>query len=158
MKLAHIADAHLGIRQYYRQTPAGINQREADVAQAFRAAIDGVIAARPDAIVVAGPRKDVTVPPGAAVVDVTGTYIVPGLFDVFATQNNQAQANAHLYMGVTSIVGLEDLTPKVVLVTVRFPWIDKSGNEIGGETSTYTLKRDTTGALRVRASVMHGAE
>ena len=56
------------------------------------------------------------------------------------------------------IVGLEDLTPKVVLVTVRFPWIDKTGNEIGGETSTYTLKRDTTGALRVRASVMHGAE
>ena len=54
MKLAHIADPHLGIRQYHRQTPAGINQREADVAQAFRAAIDGVIAARPDAVVVAG--------------------------------------------------------------------------------------------------------
>ncbi len=54
MKLAHIADPHLGIRQYHRQTPAGINQREADVAQAFRNAIDGVIAARPDAVVVAG--------------------------------------------------------------------------------------------------------
>ena len=54
MKLAHIADPHLGIRQYHRQTSAGINQREADVAQAFRAAIDGVIAARPDAVVVAG--------------------------------------------------------------------------------------------------------
>ncbi len=54
MKLAHIADAHLGIRQYHRQTPSGINQREADVAHAFRAAIDGVLAARPDAIVVAG--------------------------------------------------------------------------------------------------------
>ncbi len=54
MKLAHIADPHLGIRQYHRQTSSGINQREADVAQAFRAAIDGVIAARPDAVVVAG--------------------------------------------------------------------------------------------------------
>ena len=54
MKLAHIADPHLGIRQYHRQTSGGINQREADVAQAFRAAIDGVIAARPDAVVVAG--------------------------------------------------------------------------------------------------------
>ncbi len=54
MKLAHIADPHLGIRQYHRQTSSGINQREADVAQAFRAAIDGVIAARPDAIVIAG--------------------------------------------------------------------------------------------------------
>ena len=37
MKLAHIADPHLGARQYHRQTPNGINQREADVAQAFRA-------------------------------------------------------------------------------------------------------------------------
>jgi DNA repair protein SbcD/Mre11 len=54
VKLAHIADPHLGIRQYHRQTPSGINQREADVAQAFRAAVDGVIAARPEAVVVAG--------------------------------------------------------------------------------------------------------
>jgi hypothetical protein len=44
----------LGFRQYYRQTPEGINQREADVAHAFRAAVDGVIAARPDAVVIAG--------------------------------------------------------------------------------------------------------
>jgi DNA repair protein SbcD/Mre11 len=54
VKLAHIADPHLGIRQYHRQTPTGINQREADVANAFRAAIDGVITAGPDAVVVAG--------------------------------------------------------------------------------------------------------
>jgi exonuclease SbcD len=54
VKLAHIADPHLGVRQYHRQTQSGINQREADVAHAFRAAVDGVLAARPDAIVVAG--------------------------------------------------------------------------------------------------------
>jgi len=54
VKLAHIADPHLGIRQYHRQTSTGINQREADVASAFRAAVDGVLAARPDAVVVAG--------------------------------------------------------------------------------------------------------
>jgi hypothetical protein len=54
VKLAHIADPHLGIRQYHRQTSTGINQREADVASAFRAAIDGVVAAKPDAVVVAG--------------------------------------------------------------------------------------------------------
>src|SRR4030095_10223429 len=54
VKVAHIADPHLGIRQYHRQTSAGINQREADVAQAFRAAIDGVIEARPDVVVLAG--------------------------------------------------------------------------------------------------------
>ena len=45
MKLAHIADSHLGIRQYHRQTSGGINQREADVAAAFKRAIDRTIAA-----------------------------------------------------------------------------------------------------------------
>jgi DNA repair exonuclease SbcCD nuclease subunit len=54
VKLAHLADLHLGFRQYHRQTPTGLNQREADVANAFRHAIDGVIAVRPDAVLVAG--------------------------------------------------------------------------------------------------------
>lgn len=54
MKLAHLADLHLGFRQYHRQTPNGLNQREADVAAAARRAVDQVIQARPDAVVVAG--------------------------------------------------------------------------------------------------------
>ncbi len=54
MRIAHLADAHLGFRQYYRLTPNGINQREADVANAFRAAVDGVLEARPDAVIIAG--------------------------------------------------------------------------------------------------------
>lgn len=54
MKLAHLADLHLGFRQYYRNTPAGINQREADVAAAFECAVTDVIAARPDAVLIAG--------------------------------------------------------------------------------------------------------
>ncbi len=68
MKLAHIADPHLGARQYHRQTPNGINQREADVAQAFRAAVDGVIAARPDVVVVAGDLFHSVRPTNAAIV------------------------------------------------------------------------------------------
>lgn len=54
MRLVHLSDLHLGYRQYQRLTPGGINQREADVAATFRAAIDRVIALRPDVIVVAG--------------------------------------------------------------------------------------------------------
>ncbi len=54
VRLAHLADLHLGFRQYHRQTPGGLNQREADVAAAFRRAVDQVIQARPDAVVVAG--------------------------------------------------------------------------------------------------------
>ena len=68
MKLAHIADPHLGIRQYQRQTQSGINQREADVAQAFRAAIDGVIEARPDAVVIAGDLFHSVRPTNSAIV------------------------------------------------------------------------------------------
>ena len=54
MKLAHLADLHLGFRQYDRQTPRGGNQREADVAEAFRRAVDDLLEQRPDLIVVAG--------------------------------------------------------------------------------------------------------
>ena len=68
VKLAHIADPHLGARQYHRQTPTGINQREADVAQAFRTAVDGVIAARPDVVVVAGDLFHTVRPTNAAIV------------------------------------------------------------------------------------------
>ena len=54
MRIAHLADAHLGFRQYYRLTPNGINQREADVANAFRAAIDDVLQVQPEAVIIAG--------------------------------------------------------------------------------------------------------
>jgi len=43
VKLAHLADLHLGFRQCERQTPRGGNQREADVAEAFRRAVDDLI-------------------------------------------------------------------------------------------------------------------
>jgi DNA repair protein SbcD/Mre11 len=68
VRLAHLADPHLGARQYHRQTPSGINQREADVARAFRLAVDGVIAARPDAVVVAGDLFHSVRPTNAAIV------------------------------------------------------------------------------------------
>ncbi|MBC7841434.1 MAG: DNA repair exonuclease [Gemmatimonadaceae bacterium] len=54
MRIAHLADLHLGFRQYQRLSSAGNNQREADVARAVRQAIDAVIAERPDLILIAG--------------------------------------------------------------------------------------------------------
>ncbi|HEX5004022.1 MAG TPA: exonuclease SbcCD subunit D [Gemmatimonadales bacterium] len=68
MKLAHLADLHLGFRQYHRQTPAGINQREADTGQAFRQAVDGLLEARPDVVVVAGDLFHSVRPTNAAIV------------------------------------------------------------------------------------------
>jgi DNA repair exonuclease SbcCD nuclease subunit len=66
--LAHLADIHLGYRQYYRQTPAGINQRESDVARAFVRAIDGVIEKRPQVVVVAGDLFHAVRPSNQAIV------------------------------------------------------------------------------------------
>jgi DNA repair protein SbcD/Mre11 len=54
VRLVHLADLHLGYRQYHRLTANGINQREADVAATFARAIDQVIALGPDVVVVAG--------------------------------------------------------------------------------------------------------
>ena len=54
MKLVQFADIHLGFRQYQRQTPTGINQREADVALSMRRAIDKVIELKPDLVLLAG--------------------------------------------------------------------------------------------------------
>ncbi|MEZ4457685.1 MAG: DNA repair exonuclease [Gemmatimonadales bacterium] len=68
MRLAHLADVHLGFRQYYRQTATGINQREADVARAFSRAVDGVIAQRPDLVVVAGDLFHAVRPTNQAIV------------------------------------------------------------------------------------------
>ena len=68
MILAHLADIHLGFRQYHRLNPQGINQREADVASAFRAVVDAVIAARPDAVLIAGDLFHQVRPTNAAIV------------------------------------------------------------------------------------------
>ncbi len=54
MKIAHLADLHLGFRAYHRVTPRGVNVREADVADAFRRAVARTVALRPDLVIVAG--------------------------------------------------------------------------------------------------------
>jgi hypothetical protein len=69
---------------------------------------DAVVVMRGGMIEAVGPAAQVRLPDDARVIEVAGAYIVPGLHDVFATVNNQAQANAFLCMGVTSIVGLDE--------------------------------------------------
>lgn len=55
-----------------------------------------------------GPRATLAVPPNARVIDCTGKYLIPGLIDGFAGMNSQGQANADLYMGVTTVVVSQD--------------------------------------------------
>jgi len=49
-------------------------------------------------------------------------------------------------------------TERIALVEVRWPWLDAQGRERGTETSTYTLRRDDQGKLRLRVALMHGAK
>src|SRR5437868_3994427 len=50
-----------------------------------------------------GSKLTTKIHPNAEVIDVTGKFIIPGLIDGFTTINNQGQANAYLYMGVTTV-------------------------------------------------------
>jgi DNA repair exonuclease SbcCD nuclease subunit len=54
VKLAHMADLHLGFRAFARTTAHGMNQREADVALALRRVVDDLLVQRPDVVVIAG--------------------------------------------------------------------------------------------------------
>jgi DNA repair exonuclease SbcCD nuclease subunit len=67
MRLVHLSDLHLGYRQFQRQTAAGINQREADVASVFKAAIDKIIEIRPDLVLIAGDVFHNVRPPNPAI-------------------------------------------------------------------------------------------
>jgi hypothetical protein len=64
-------------------------------------------------------------------------------------------------MGITDtradIVRLSWATPRIAIAQVRWPYLDARGEEVGEETSTYTLRRDQAGALKICAAVMHGA-
>lgn len=67
MKLAHLADLHLGFRQFDRQTSKGANQREVDIAEAFRRAVDDLLEQKPDLIVIAGDLFHSVRPTNAAI-------------------------------------------------------------------------------------------
>ena len=55
LRIAHLADTHLGYRAFGRADPAsGRNQRSVDVERAFEAAIDGILRAGVDLIIHAG--------------------------------------------------------------------------------------------------------
>ena len=68
MRIVHLSDLHLGYRQYHRQTPGGINQREADVASVFRDVTGKIIELAPDIVLFAGDIFHAVRPPNAAIV------------------------------------------------------------------------------------------
>lgn len=74
MRLVHLSDLHLGYRQFQRQTPAGINQREADIAAVFGGVIDRIIDIAPDVVVLAGDIFHNVRPPNPAILHAFGQF------------------------------------------------------------------------------------
>ncbi|HUB53485.1 MAG TPA: amidohydrolase family protein [Terracidiphilus sp.] len=69
---------------------------------------NAVVIIREGRITDVGPASAIQVPKGARIIDCAGKYIIPGLVDGFAGMNSQAEANANLYMGVTTVVARAD--------------------------------------------------
>jgi len=67
-----------------------------------------IVVIQGDRVTDVGLPGQVTIPKGARIVDCTGRFLIPGLVDGFAGMNSQAQANADLYMGVTTVVARAD--------------------------------------------------
>lgn len=56
------------------------------------------------------------------------------------------------------IVRLDEISDRIVMVRVRWPYLDAEGREVGAEASTYTLVRMDDGEWKLRVAVMHGRE
>ena len=112
-------------------------------------------------ITAVGPRRSTKVPRGAQLIDAAGKFIVPGLNDVFATINNQAYANAFLYMGVTAIVGSDEPGGRrgaLFTSAVPSPRIYKLDVLQGYDSSGVTPPARTIGDLLARGRRMQAAE
>jgi len=69
---------------------------------------DAVVIVRDGRITDVGAAGAISIPKGARVIDCTGKFIIPGLVDGFAGMSSQGEANANLYMGVTTVVASSD--------------------------------------------------
>lgn len=62
--------------------------------------------------------------------------------------------------GITStradILDLERVGDRIVIAAVRWPYLTADGKQVGSESSDYTLRRDDSGALKVRSVLMRG--
>ena len=119
---------------------------------------DSTVLVHDQLIAAVGPRSDVAIPPGTAVVDVHGQYIIPGLIDGFAAQRSQGQANAHLAMGVTTIVGMSDDRRGLLLDEDPQPHVKRLEDVIGYDLSGLDPPPQTIGEIRARGRRLSPAE
>ena len=118
MKIAHLADLHLGFRAYHRVTPRGINVREADVADAFRRAVARICELRPDLVLVAGDVFHTVRPSNTAIAEAFRQFSIlserlPGVPVVMIAGNHDSPRSSD----TGNILSLFREIPGVVVVT-----------------------------------------
>jgi predicted phosphodiesterase len=135
MRIAHLADLHLGYRQFNRLAPSGINQREQDVANTFSRVIDAVIAEAPELVVVAGdvfdhshPSNPATVHafngfaklrkalPSAEIIIVAGNHDAPPTSDAGCMLQLFRGLRMHIVERAAEIIALPHLDVEVLAV------------------------------------------
>lgn len=116
MKIAHLADLHLGFRQFDR-TSHGLNQRELDVALAWSHAVESIIAESPDVVLIAGDVFHAVRPPNHAIIalyqglgriraslPLTPIIIIAGNHDSPRTMETAAILNLYRTLGVHVVI------------------------------------------------------
>jgi len=68
--------------------------------------IDAVVIIEGEKIIAVGSKDTIKIPEDARIINIKGKFVLPGLIDGFAALENQAYANAYLYMGVTSVAAI----------------------------------------------------
>jgi DNA repair exonuclease SbcCD nuclease subunit len=99
VRIAHLSDLHLGYRAYHRVTSRGVNQREADVADAFRRAVARVVELAPDLVLVAGDVFHTVRPSNTSIADAVRQFSVlaerlPGVPVVLIAGNHDSPRSA----------------------------------------------------------------
>src|SRR4051812_11694303 len=122
---------------------------------------DSVVVVEDGRITAVGPRRTTKIARGAEVIDAKGKFIVPGLHDVFATIDNQAFANAFLYMGVTAIVANEAPSTRrdgLYLSGSPSPRVYRMASVQGYDNTGLTPAPRNIGELMTRGRKMDAAE
>ncbi|HET6585783.1 MAG TPA: hypothetical protein VFG69_20145, partial [Nannocystaceae bacterium] len=94
----------------------------------------------------------------ALVVGDAGVHAVASTAEVehFFAGAKDEYAARHITGTRPDVQRLEWATDRIAIVRVWWPYIDERGVQIGAESSTYTLRRDDHGVLRLRVALMHG--
>lgn len=94
----------------------------------------------------------------ALVIGDAGVHAVASTAEVerFFAEAKEQYAARHITGTRPDVQRLEWVTERIAMVRVWWPYLDEGGRHIGAESSTYTLRRDEHGRLRLRVATMHG--